>query len=96
MQILAEALSKQYGNGFAALKEIQLSIGKGMFGLLGPNGAGKTTLMRIICTLLPASSGRLSVLGLDAARSAQQIRSRLGYLPQEFSAYPSLTGQVFL
>lgn len=92
-------LSKTYGKGrskFTALNDINLSIGKGMFGLLGPNGAGKTTMMKILATLLKPSSGSVSVFGHDLKKDRKHIRRILGYLPQEFGAYAKLYPNEFL
>lgn len=87
MGIVVKNLTKKYG-GKTALDEVSLSIGNGMFGLLGPNGAGKTTLMRILTTLIPPTSGEVSVNGIPVAERAR-IRGITGYLPQDFSFYPS-------
>lgn len=92
-------LSKTYGKGrskFTALNDINLSIGKGMFGLLGPNGAGKTTMMKILATLLKPSTGSVSVFGYDLKKDRKHIRRILGYLPQEFGAYAKLYPNEFL
>jgi ABC-type multidrug transport system ATPase subunit len=62
-----------------------------LFGLIGPDGAGKTTLFRILTTLIAPDSGTATVLGLDSVRDLWQIRSRLGYMPGNFSLYPDLT-----
>ena len=81
---------------FQALDRISLDIGSGMFGLVGPNGSGKTTLMRIICGILPASRGRISFNGLDLNRYREELQSLIGYLPQEFGAYETMTAWRFL
>ena len=62
-------------------------MGTGLFGLLGPNGAGKSTLMRIICTLLVPTKGKVSVCGHDVTKKRQDVRRMIGYLPQEFGAW---------
>ncbi len=67
-----------------ALDGVDLAFGRGLFGLLGPNGAGKSTLMRIMCTLLVPTSGRVTILGHDVVTERQAVRERIGYLPQEF------------
>lgn len=82
-------LSKNYGQK-QALKNINLTIEKGMFGLLGRNGAGKTTLMRILAAILCKTEGEVIVYGTPIEK-AKKIRSITGYLPQEFSFYPNLT-----
>lgn len=93
--IKAERLTKHYGE-VRALQEIDLEIGTGVFGLLGPNGAGKTTFIRIIATLLPPTSGKATVFGHDVVHDKTTIRKMLGYLPQEYGAYPKLTGREYL
>lgn len=93
--INAEKLTKHYGK-VQALRRIDLDIGTEVFGLLGPNGAGKTTFIRIIATLLPPTSGRATVFGHDVVHDKIPIRKMLGYLPQEYGAYPSLTGREYL
>src|SRR5437016_11889879 len=67
-----------------------------MFGLLGPNGAGKTTLMKIVATLLEPDSGRVEMNGVDLIARKDQARRMLGYLPQEFGLYPTLTAEQML
>lgn len=94
-------LTKTYGRGAQAVKAlngIDLEIGEGMFGLLGPNGAGKTTLMRILAGIVLPGSGKVSVAGFDLAgeRNREQVKSMLGYLPQELGMYPDLTARQFI
>lgn len=89
MDIEIVDLIKDYDK-FRALDHISLHIGSGMFGLLGPNGAGKTTLMRIITTLLPVTSGQVTVAGVDVMRDPGFVRKNLGYIPQDFGFYKTL------
>lgn len=96
MQIIIENLNKVYGNGNYAIKNLNLKIPNGMFGLLGPNGAGKSTLMRILVTLMKPSSGKVTVDGLDLSKHRKEIRSMLGYLPQDFSFFSKLKTYEFL
>ncbi|PIU64741.1 MAG: ABC transporter ATP-binding protein [Armatimonadetes bacterium CG07_land_8_20_14_0_80_59_28] len=96
MQIVIDHLVKTYEGGIRALDGVQMQIGDGVFGLLGPNGSGKTTLMRIIATLLEPTSGAVSIDGNDVRRRQSDVRKLLGYLPQEFGLYPSLTAWEFL
>lgn len=88
-EITLQDICKNYGKK-EALKHIDLTIPEGMFGLLGRNGAGKTTLMKILVTLLPADHGKISVCGTDV-RNRREIRNMVGYLPQEFSMYGSMS-----
>jgi ABC-type multidrug transport system ATPase subunit len=88
-------LNKTYAGGIQALKGITLDVPPGMFGLLGPNGAGKTTLMKVLATLLEAD-GTVEFNGIDLIARKDETRRRLGYLPQEFGLYPSLTAEQML
>jgi ABC-2 type transport system ATP-binding protein len=79
-------LSKTYASGFTALKTINLDIERGeIFALLGPNGAGKTTLIGIICGILNASTGTVSVGGHDIVKDYRAARSMIGLVPQELT-----------
>jgi ABC-2 type transport system ATP-binding protein len=77
-------LSKIYGNNFTALKSVDLKIRRGeILALLGPNGAGKTTLISIVCGIVNASAGSITVDGYDIAKDFRQTRSLIGLVPQE-------------
>lgn len=96
MKISIQGLSKTYGNGKTALSDINLEIENGMFGLLGPNGAGKSSLMRILVTIMKASSGTVNVNGYDLTKNRKEIRKMLGYLPQDFRFFTKLKTWEFL
>ena len=82
-------VSKRYASGFEALKNIDLDIRRGeIFALLGPNGAGKTTLISIICGIVNASEGRVTVDGHDNVRDYRAARSLIGLVPQEIMIAP--------
>lgn len=88
-EIILNHVNKFYGKK-QALCDVNLHIEQGMFGLLGRNGAGKTTLMKVITTLLPASSGEINVCGISVKEQGK-VRSIIGYLPQDFSMYGNMT-----
>jgi ABC-type multidrug transport system ATPase subunit len=96
VHIAVRNLSKTYPNGTRALKDVTLDIPMGMFGLLGPNGAGKSTLMRTIATLQAADTGSIRMGEVDVLRDKEEMRSRLGYLPQSFGVYPGVTAVSLL
>jgi len=89
-------LNKTYPNGVKALDGVSLNIPQGMYGLLGPNGAGKTSLMRTIATLQEPDSGSIRLGELDVLRQKDEVRGRLGYLPQDFGVYPRISAQDML
>jgi ABC-2 type transport system ATP-binding protein len=79
-------LSKTYGSGFHALRDVDLEIRRGeIFALLGPNGAGKTTLISIVCGIVNASKGSVRVGGHDIVRDYRAARSMIGLVPQELT-----------
>jgi ABC-2 type transport system ATP-binding protein len=89
-------LTKTYSSGVQALRKISLDVPPGMFGLLGPNGSGKTTLMKILATLLEPDSGSAEMNGIELINDKHATRKMLGYLPQEFGLYPTLTAEQTL
>jgi ABC-2 type transport system ATP-binding protein len=85
-QIYINGLSKVYGNGFNALKNIKLKVKQGeILAMLGPNGAGKTTLISIICGIVKPSSGSVTIDGYDIIKEYRETRSRIGMVPQELN-----------
>ena len=96
MSISIKGLNKIYPNGNHALKNINMEIPTGMFGLLGPNGAGKSTLMRILVALMEPSEGEVNKFGYDLKSQRKEIRSILGYLPQDFRFFAKYKTYEFL
>jgi len=89
--IIVDHLERRFGD-FIAVDQVSFSVKKGeIFGLLGANGAGKSTTFRMLCGLLPATSGHLSVAGVDLRHAANQARQNIGYMAQKFSLYGNLT-----
>jgi ABC-2 type transport system ATP-binding protein len=84
--IKIENLSKVYASGFKALNDINLEIREGeIIALLGPNGAGKTTLISIICGIVTASGGKVTIGGYDIVKDYRAARSLIGLVPQELA-----------
>lgn len=94
--LLIQNLCHTYAGGVTALEQVNLEIESGLFGLLGPNGAGKSTLMRILATLQQPTTGAIRFHGVDILRRPQDLRPRLGYLPQDFGVYPRETAADLL
>jgi ABC-2 type transport system ATP-binding protein len=91
--IVVQELTKKFGE-FVAVDGVSFSVKPGeILGLLGPNGAGKTTLVKMLCGILVPSAGKAWVLGYDLAVEGEKIRPHLGYMSQQFSLYPDLTGE---
>ncbi|MGZ8454985.1 MAG: ABC transporter ATP-binding protein [Gemmatirosa sp.] len=96
MELRIEHLAKTYPNGVRALHDVTLTIPRGMFGLLGPNGAGKSSLMRTLATLQEPDAGSVMLGDIDVLREKDRVRRTLGYLPQEFGVYPSVSAERLL
>ncbi|TAK24031.1 MAG: ATP-binding cassette domain-containing protein, partial [Nitrosarchaeum sp.] len=89
--INVEYLSKSYGH-VKAVDNLVLSVKSGqVFGFLGPNGAGKSTTIKLLTTLIPPSSGSLTILGINAIENPLQIRHKIGVVLQQPSYEPTLT-----
>ena len=84
-------LVKRFGD-FYAVNQISLTVNRGeIFGFLGPNGAGKSTTIRMLCGILPPTSGEGTVAGLDVFCESEKIKSHIGYMSQKFSLYEDLS-----
>jgi ABC-2 type transport system ATP-binding protein len=95
--ISARALRRSFKGGIHAVRDIDLTIPPGeVFGFLGPNGAGKTTTVRMLCTLLPPTSGTAVVAGIDVTKDAAEVRRRIGVALQEIGLDPVQTGRELL
>lgn len=89
--IVVHDLVKKFGD-FTAVFHTSFEVYAGeIFGLLGPNGAGKTTTFRMLCGLLPVTSGELSVAGVDMKNATTAAKAKIGYVAQKFSLYENLT-----
>ncbi|HLH63775.1 MAG TPA: ATP-binding cassette domain-containing protein [Ktedonobacteraceae bacterium] len=94
--LFIDAVSKCYERKRWALRDVSLRMESGVLGLVGPNGAGKTTLLKILATLLLPTEGYITWDGQDIVRHPEQLRSVLGYVPQDFGVYPQLSARMFL
>src|SRR6201994_4094471 len=93
MAVDARHLTHRYGQ-FTAVDDVTLQVGPGgAMGLLGPNGAGKLTGARRVPTLAPVQQGELRIFGMDPRDQTVDIRSNIGYVPQQLSIEPALTGR---
>jgi len=96
MSIEVSGVSKLYGEQ-RALDQVSLSVEKGrIVGFLGPNGAGKSTMMKIITCYIPQSEGSVKVCGFDVNEQPMEVRSRVGYLPENNPLYPDMYIREYL
>jgi len=96
MELSIEGISKRYKGGVWGLVGCSMELKPGVLGLVGPNGAGKSTLMRILATVTRPTEGKVTWNGTDIAGAPDELRSVLGYLPQDFGVYPHLNAVEFL
>jgi ABC-2 type transport system ATP-binding protein len=95
--IVTRSLRRSFKGGIEAVRDLDLTISAGeVFGFLGPNGAGKTTTVRMLCTLLPPTSGTASVSGIDVVKDSAAVRRRIGVALQEIGLDPAQTGRELL
>ena len=91
--LIAQDLRKSFGE-FEAVKGISLQVARGeVFGLLGPNGAGKTTTISMLTGLLEPTAGHVAVDGLDLKSHTNEVKARMGLVPQEMALYMSLSAR---
>jgi ABC-2 type transport system ATP-binding protein len=88
--IATEQLTMRYGGRVTALDDLTMAVEPGIIGLVGANGAGKSTLLKILLGLLPPTSGRAQVLGMDPVVQPEQVRARVGYMPEHDCLPPDL------
>ena len=89
-------LTKFYGN-VKAISNLNLKIPKGSFhGLVGPNGAGKTTVMKMLCGIIKPTYGSARIMGFDVEKQPEEVKKRIGYVPEDPLLYKSLTVGEFL
>ncbi len=89
--IVADRLSKRFGDT-VAVAELSCEVAPGeIFGLVGPDGAGKTTTLRMLATIITPDSGQATVAGFDTGTEAERVKDRLAYMSQRFGLYPDLT-----
>jgi len=94
--IVADQLTKHYGNR-VAVADVSFSVGKGeVLGLLGPNGSGKSTILRMLTGYLHPTSGRASIAGFDVTEQGLEARRHIGYVPEDVPLYPQMRTDEFL
>ncbi len=95
MELEVNNLTKEFGS-FTAVNHLNITMRNGVYGLLGVNGAGKTTFMRMLCTLMCPTHGKITCNGKEIFTMDGDYRKILGYLPQDFGFYPDFTVQDYL
>jgi ABC-2 type transport system ATP-binding protein len=94
--IVADQLTKHYGNR-VAVADVSFNVGKGeVLGLLGPNGSGKSTILRMLTGYLHPTSGRARIAGFDVTREGLEARRHIGYVPEDVPLYPHMRTNEFL
>jgi ABC-2 type transport system ATP-binding protein len=91
-----DSVSKRFRSGNYGVRDVSFDVKGGVLGLLGPNGAGKSTLMQMIATVTKPSAGKIFFRDSDIVARPDDLRRRLGYLPQDFGVYENLTALEFL
>lgn len=91
-----ESVSKRFSGGHFGVRDVSFTAKSGVLGLLGPNGAGKSTLMQMMATVTRPTAGRIFFDDIDIQKRPDDLRRRLGYLPQDFGVYDNLTALEFL
>jgi ABC-2 type transport system ATP-binding protein len=94
--IATEALTKTYGGGVTALADLTVAVDEGVIGLVGANGAGKSTFIKIMLGLVPPTSGALRVFDLDPVTQTDQVRARVGYMPENDCLPPDVSASEFV
>jgi ABC-2 type transport system ATP-binding protein len=94
--IQTESLRKRYGDDVIAVADLTVTIEPGIVGLVGANGAGKSTLIKLALGLLEPTDGRIRVLGLDPLADGEQVRARVGYMPEHDCLPPDVSAAEFV
>ncbi|WP_040952986.1 ABC transporter ATP-binding protein [Gorillibacterium massiliense] len=95
--LITNKLTKRYDNGYIAVNKLSIHVFKGdVYGFLGPNGAGKTTTIRMITGLLDQTSGEVQVDGMEVGKHVEEIRRKIGVLPESHGYYLWMSGREYL
>src|SRR5215472_15210963 len=90
------ALTMRYGGGVTALSDLTVSVEPGVIGLVGANGAGKSTLIKLLLGLLTPTAGTVRVFGMDPGTQGEEIRARVGYMPESDALPSDVTASEFV